>query len=300
MMNEKKIAKVWAKMMAGAMVFAFHILPCSLMAQATLAADTIALGDQTTLHIPVGTDSLPLLDLGKVEVVEQHIDTMSQVLISTVTCFEPGEHWLHIGPCDSLPLVVTDVEVDTTTAEIRDIAPIQRVPYTFWEVFRWVLLAWVLAAVAIVAWWLIERRKRHGSLFAHHEPVDTRTPEERALDGLEELRQSHLWQAGRVKEYHTRLTDLVRQFIEESTDIRATEMTSGETVEAVGSRGWMAEVGLLQTIFTTADLVKFAKSEPLPQEHEASMTAAVEFVRNLWEAVKPAETGDKETGGKEA
>ena len=30
------------------------------------------------------------------------------------------------------------------------------------------------------------------------------------------------------------------------------------------------------------------------------MTAAVEFVRNLWEAVKPAETGNKETGGKEA
>ncbi len=55
----------------------------------------------------------------------------------------------------------------------------------------------------------------------------------------------------------------------------------------------------LKGIFTTADLVKFAKSEPLPHEHEASLKAAVEFVNRLWEQVKPQETGDKETGDKE-
>lgn len=252
---------------------------------ATLEADTIALGDQTTLTIPLTGDTMPVIDLGgsTVQLLSQRIDTATHTLQSVVTCFEPGEHWLHLGDGDSLLLVVTDVEVDTTSAEIRDIAPVQRVPYTFWELFRWVLLAWGVAAVVIVAWWLVQRKKRHGSIFEHHEPVDTRTPEERALQGLETLRTSHVWQAGKVKEYYTELTDIVRRFIEEATGIHATDLTSGETVEEVDKLN-VSSTGL-RDIFTTADLVKFAKSEPLPGEHDASMSKAVEFVKAMWEKV---------------
>ena len=268
-------------------------------AQAVLGADTIALGDQTTLALPLSGGTAPAVDFGKVEVVGQQFDTATGLLQSTVTCFEPGDHWLHVGD-DSLLLVVLDVDVDTTTAEIRDIAPQERVPYTFWELFRWVLLAWAVAAVAIVVWWLVDRKKRHGSIFVHQEPVDTRNPYERASEALETLRESRLWQAGKVKEYHTELTDIVRRFIEETTDIRATEMTSEECVNALMCKCASADATtLLHSLFTTADLVKFAKSEPLPHEHEASLKAAVEFVNRLWEQVKPQETGDKETGDKE-
>ena len=278
-------------------------------AQAVLGADTIALGDQTTLALPLSGGTAPAVDFGKVEVVGQQFDTATGLLQSTVTCFEPGDHWLHVGD-DSLLLVVLDVDVDTTTAEIRDIAPQERVPYTFWELFRWVLLAWAVAAVAIVVWWLVDRKKRHGSIFVHQEPVDTRNPYERASEALETLRESRLWQAGKVKEYHTELTDIVRRFIEETTDSRASEMTSEECVNALMCKCVSTDatntqafkqsgIQALKGIFTTADLVKFAKSEPLPHEHEASLKAAVEFVNRLWEQVKPQETGDKETGDKE-
>lgn len=261
-----------------------------VQAQALLADDTIALGDQTTVRLPVEATLQPPKE---VLVLGQTYDSVSATLQAVVTSFEPGEHWLHVGD-DSLLLVVTDVEVDTASAEIRDIAPIQRVPYTFWELFRWVLLAWAVAAVAIVVWWLVDRRKRRGSLFVHHEPVDTRTPEERALDELEALRRRQLWQAGKGKEYHTELTDTVRRYIEEATGIRATEMTSEETVEEVESLKLNIESSLLRAIFTTADLVKFAKSEPLPHEHEASMTQATEFVRQLWQQVKPEPANGEE------
>lgn len=258
--------------------------------QAVLEADTIALGDQTTLSVPLTADSMPALGFPpQVVVLGQKIDTATHTLQSLVTSFEPGEHYIHLSDCDSLPLVVTDVEVDTSTAEIRDIAPIQKVPYSFWEIFRWVLLAWAVAAIGIVVWWLIDRKKRHGSIFVHHEPVDTRTPEERASQSLDELRGQKLWQNGKVKEYHTELTDIVRRFIEEATSIRATDMTSDETIEALEDEKWREESGLLRSIFTTADLVKFAKGEPLPQEHEASMDNAGEFVRRLWQCVKPQE-----------
>lgn len=262
--------------------------------EAWLEADTIALGDQTVLSIPLGGDTMPAIDLGgsTVLVLGQRVDTATRTLQSVVTSFDPGEHWLRLGGDDSLLLVVTDVDVDTASAEIRDIAPIQRVPYTLWEILRWVLLAWAVAAVAIVVWWLIVRKKRHGSLFVHHEPEDTRTPEERALQSLETLRTSRMWQAGKVKEYYTELTDIVRRFIEEATDIRATDMTSDECVNALTTAGLSADtakprvvmqsdIQALRDIFTTADLVKFAKSEPMPNEHDASMNKAVEFVGSV-------------------
>ena len=264
--------------------------------QASLGADTIVLGDQTVLAVPVA-DSFPQLQLPpQVVVLEQTVDTATRSLLSTVTSFEPGEYVLRTAPDDSLLLVVTDVEVDTTTAEIRDIAPIQRIPYSFWEIFRWVLLALGIAAVAFVVWWVLTHRQKLQQVLGNAEPVDTRTPEERALQALEALRNSHLWQNGKVKEYHTELTDIVRRFIELSTGMPATEMTSDETVEEVKSEKWKEESELLRGIFTTADLVKFAKSEPLPHEHEASMSRSVEFVKALWQQVKPEE----EPAGEEA
>jgi hypothetical protein len=89
----------------------------------------------------------------------------------------------------------------------------------------------------------------------------------------------------------------VRTFIEEATGIRATEMTSDETVEEIENLKLKIETSLLKEIFTTADLVKFAKSEPLPHEHDRSMSEAVQFVKELWQQVKPA---DERKEGKDA
>ncbi len=261
----------------------FAVMTGRVQAQATLADDTIVLGDQTVV-----SGHFDRLDGDGIELLRQTVDSVSGEQQAVITSFEPGLHWLHVSVDDSLSLVVTDVEVDTATAEIRDLAPIARVPYTFWEIFRWVLLAWAVAAVGVVVWWLVERKRRHGSIFVHHEPVDTRNPYERASEALEALREGRLWQAGKVKEYHTALTDIVRRFIEEAAGIRATDMTSDETVEAVEGR-WPEVSGQLRDIFTTADLVKFAKSEPLPHEHEASMAKAVKVVVRIWERVKPQE-----------
>ena len=272
-------------------------------AVARLSADTILLGDQTTLsiqraHTYPSTDQL---SQNGIVALSQQFDTAKHTQLTTLTSFEPGVHFIKLSPDDSLQLTVLDVDVDTTTAEIRDIAPIEKVPYTFWEIFRWVLLGLAIVALALGGWWLWKKWKsgKVSDWFANT-PVDTRTPEERALDNLEELRQRQLWQAGKVKEYHTELTDAVRTFIEEATGIHATEMTSDETVEEIENLKLKIETSLLKEIFTTADLVKFAKSEPLPHEHDRSMSEAVQFVKELWQQVKPAETPAEGKEGEDA
>ena len=270
------------------------LLPATLRGQAvaTLSADTILLGDQTTLTVRHARNypSTDMLTRGGIVALGQQFDTAANTQTTVLTSFEPGERYVRLGPDDSLRLVVLDVEVDTSAnAEIRDIADIERVPYTFWEVFRWVLLALAVLAVGFLAWWLYTHRRKIQEVLGTAEPVDTRTPEQRALDTLEALRNQKLWQGGKVKEYHTELTDAVRRFIEESTSIRATDMTSDETVEEIENLKLRIETSLLEDIFRTADLVKFAKSEPLPHEHDRSMANAVEFVKQMWQQVKPQE-----------
>lgn len=259
---------------------------------AKLSADTIALGDQTTLSIQraLTYPSTEQLSQNGIVALSQNYDSTQHTLYTTLTSFEPGTHYVRLSEDDSLMLTVLDVDVDTTTAEIRDIAPIEKVPYTFWEIFRWILLGLGILALAFGGWWFWKKWKSGKvSEWLSNEPVDTRTPEERALDNLEALRQKQLWQSGRVKEYHTELTDTVRTFIEEATGIRATDMTSDETIEEMENGKWTVDNSLLRDIFTTADLVKFAKSEPLPHEHDRSMSEATEFVKSLWEQVKPKE-----------
>ena len=265
-----------------------------VMAQAvaTLESDTIALGDQTTLTIrgALNYPSTDALSQNGIVALRQEFDTATRTQTTVITSFEPGDHYIKLGTDDSLLVVITDVEIDSATAELRDIAPIERVPYTFWEIFRWVLLALGVGALAFGIWWLLTHRKEVHEALTKSEPVDTRTPEDRALQTLEKLRQERLWQSGRVKEYHTRLTDTVRQFIEESIGIRATEMTSDECVNALMCKSVSADATtLLRSIFGIADMVKFAKSEPSAHEHERAMDEAVRFVQEMWQQVKPTE-----------
>ena len=98
-----------------------------------LDSTTIMLGDQTVLAVEK-THLYPSLDdltNNDIVAVRQWMDTADGTLYTALTSFEEGEHWLHIGD-DSVMLTVNDMPgVDTTSAEIRDIANIMSQPYTF-------------------------------------------------------------------------------------------------------------------------------------------------------------------------
>ena len=265
------------------LVFSFYLLvfACASAQESGWRLDTnvIALGDQTTLRVPptagaVGGEGIV--------VVGQSYDTATGVLNTVITSFEPGEHWLKVGE-DSVLLTVGDVEgVDTASVEIKDITPILRQPYTFWEVFRWVLLVLVLAGLAWLGVFLWRRAKERKPLFVAP-PAPPVPPDVLALEALEALRMKKLWQQGRLKEYHTELTDIVRRYLEEAHGINSAEMTTGQTLDAFSASQVCTDetYRLLRQMLETADMVKFAKSEPPAYEHDRSMEAAVELVKRL-------------------
>lgn len=263
----------------------------------------ITIGDQVDMVISASASKLagyifPSADQWgstNIIVVGQRFDTLSSdkgVTVNqhtTLTAFDEGVYstgsmMLQLGSqsmaVDSLMLTVNDVAgVDTTKAEIKDIAGIMKEPYTFWEIFRWVLLAIVVAAIVWAVIFIRKKIKKSEPIIVRPQAPPVPAPQQ-ALNQLESLRTKGLWQSGKVKEYHTELTDIVREYLRGQYGIDSAEMTTDQTLDAYrDSKAYDSESeSLLRRILRTADMVKFAKAEPQPHEHDLSMKEAVEFV----------------------
>lgn len=177
--------------------------------------------------------------------------------------------------------VIQPFEIDTTNA-ITDIKPIAKAPIWVWGIVRWILLGLgILALIAgiyyLMRW--IERNRK-----PEEEPINPellRPAEEVALEKLDAIKAEKKWQDGKVKEYQTELTDVIREYIGRRFDVRSSEKTSDETLKAM--KPLLSEqkdlFERLRKMLTLADLVKFAKWTTTPDENEKSLTTAYEFVK---------------------
>lgn len=110
-------------------------------------------------------------------------------------------------------------------------------------------------------------------------------PYEEAIEALTALKAASLWQNGQEKEYYTRLTDILRHYIDRRFGVNAMEMTTSQILAlltAIEAKGAKEE---LKNILDVADFVKFAKMKPLADENEQSCRLATEFL----EKTKPVE-----------
>ena len=110
-------------------------------------------------------------------------------------------------------------------------------------------------------------------------------PYEEAIEALTALKAASLWQNGQEKEYYTRLTDILRHYIDRRFGVNAMEMTTSQILAlltAIEAKGAKEE---LKKILDVADFVKFAKMKPLADENEQSYRLATEFL----EKTKPVE-----------
>ena len=123
-----------------------------------------------------------------------------------------------------------------------------------------------------------------------------------ALQELDKLKTEQLWQQDKVKDYYTRLTDIVRVYIEDRFSVPAMEQTTFEILSEFKRNGSQLDTKTyneLQEILEVADFVKFAKLTPLPDVNQNMMTFAYLFVNETTPAevivpVPPVETKGKE------
>jgi hypothetical protein len=174
--------------------------------------------------------------------------------------------------------------VDTTKA-FYDIKPLLTAPMTWREILTYA--AWILGALLVAGGivWLIrylvkKYRKKRAEVVAAPPPKPKIPPYVTALEGLETLRLKKLWQADRVKDYYSELTDIVREYIEAQFDVQAVEMTTDEILFGLKPLGINAQaMNKLAGTLQTADLVKFAKANPQALENDTALTYSVDFVQ---------------------
>lgn len=293
----------------GILAFQPSVIAQEITAKAGMDTSTILLGQQVTLKIevsipknkslswPVFADSVaPGVEIVSTSAVDTAESSdprrlnLSQKI--RITSFDTGFHTipsipfyengkrdsLHIlAMTNQLFLTVNTVPVDTTKA-IKDIKGVMSVPLTFWEVFRWVLLGLAVALLCFLVWYYIYRRRKNKPVFVMPSRPEA-PPHIQALEDLEKLRQAKLWQNGKVKEYHTQLTDILRIYIEKRFNIQAMEMTTDDIMETMKSvLPGTESLHLLREILQLADLVKFAKEQPLPMQHDVSLNHSIAFV----------------------
>lgn len=181
---------------------------------------------------------------------------------------------------EPLFLNVHSVHVDTTLA-IKPIKGPIKIPISFREMLPWIIGGVLVMALVYFIIYYLRKRKKAEPLF-RLKPRITLLPHETALMELEKLRIKKLWQSGKIKEYHTELTEIIRKYIEERFGIMAMEMTSEEIMESLKDNIEISKGALdkLLQILLLADLVKFAKVQPVPSEHELSLENAITFVKD--------------------
>jgi len=299
------------------------VLAQQVKVSASLERDSIWLGDQIKMILvaeyPIGTTlSFPQLkdSLGNgVEVLSRSArdsskigDGMLQMRQSyLITAFDSGPHPIapflfaihtKITPdslrSNSLRLFVKVPPVDLKKG-FADIKKPYGAPITFKEIAPWILGIILIASIVFLILYAINRKRKNIPLFAL--PVKPKLPPHVvALSELNKLKEEQLWQHDKVKDYYTRLTDIIRVYLEERYQVPAMEQTTQEILSEFKGENSQIKGKLftgLQKTLDTSDLVKFAKYTPLADENHIVLVHAYTLVEET--KTEPVEIAKKQT-----
>lgn len=191
---------------------------------------------------------------------------------------------------NKLVLKVLPVPVDTLKS-IHDYAPISNPDTKLWDYlpdfiadYWWIfIIAMFIIAGCVIIYMLFIRKDRKITLLPQKKPIP---PYELALQQLSRLKDEKLCERGQEKEYYTRLTEILRVYLDRRFGINAMEMTSSQIISTLHKRPETKESNRhMRQILEIADFVKFAKVRPLPDDNVRSFSLAMQFV----EETKPEE-----------
>ncbi|MGH2643910.1 MAG: hypothetical protein ACRDE2_08180 [Chitinophagaceae bacterium] len=189
---------------------------------------------------------------------------------------------------DSMFITVNTVAVDTTKP-FKPIKQIIGVPFNILAYWPFILGGLIILAILI---WLIFFRKKK-TVEKPQVNIPQEPPYEQAIKNLHSLEEEKLWQHNEVKLYYTKLTDILRLYIQRRFGVNAMEQTSDELLQKIKPVTKLnQQKNNLQYILQTADLAKFAKLQPQQEEHENSMRKAYEIVE--WTKPKEEQSNGEE------
>ena len=270
------------------LIFFFCLMRGQTAPELNVAVDTtkMRIGEQINYTLQIKADSTAKVIFPEqalfapFEILEESpIDTLraqSQFLFTkkyALIQFDSGAYWLppqkvsvdgFAKISDSLLIQVATVPVDTLKQKLFDIKPIVQVEQNFDALTQSLIfgLLVVLIIIGLIYSFFFAKKRREQSR-------KKLPPFERAIEELKALESFTPSEQEEYKNYYSRLTDVVRRYLEEEAKITALESTTDELLlklEALKKSGKLElereTIKNLKSVLQTADLVKFALSTP--------------------------------------
>ena len=179
-----------------------------------------------------------------------------------------------------LALKVLTVPVDTVHPnQFYPAKGVQDNPFEWseWSFAFWLSLLMIIICGAMI--YLRNRLKKNKPIIARIRIVKRVPAHEKALREINDIKHHHTSASQETqKEYYTQLTNTLRAYIVSRFGFNAMEMTSGEIIEHLRASGDQKMIDELRMLFSTADLVKFAKYEIPMNENDANLVNAINFI----------------------
>ncbi|MGE5393222.1 MAG: hypothetical protein ACM3P1_00685 [Candidatus Saccharibacteria bacterium] len=277
--------------------------PADMEIMFPVVPDTLDKHIEVVKKLPL--DTLKLKDKDRVKLTQSYL----------ISSFDSGRHVIppftfimkHNNLKDSvsteaLNLEVLTMKLDTTKGPV-DIKTPYGAPVTLTEVTPYILGTMLIGAILFFIFYYVKWKKKKVPMF-----VKPEKPKESAhviaLRELDRIKNQKLWQQEKIKQYYSEVADTIRNYIQDRFDIPAMEQTSAETITVFKDRKDLINndcLNEIQHILSLADLVKFAKYTPLPDDNNLTLMNAYFFVNQTKkeDPVKAAEKPSMEIRGEE-
>jgi len=274
---------------------------------AMLDTNTILIGDQIKLNIsvelnlneeynwPEFTDSVykKLEIISKSDLKEDTTEEskiISQQII--LTCFDSGSYYLppiifnKNKRTEGLILNVNTIAINDSSS-MMDITPTKigtKDDYTPEEIEEkekekkrkfWTRIAWIIGILILLflIYFLIKKYRKGGTKIRIVVP-----PHITALNKLQNLKKQKLWQKGELKEYYSKISLILRQYIEMRFNFPALELPTSDIIKNLRKLD-SDLLSKLEFVLRKADNIKYAKGLSLEGENKESMEKSKEFIQ---------------------
>jgi hypothetical protein len=307
------------------LVLAFTLLPVhaqQVSVKATIDSTTMLIGQQSLMHLQIsgpaslkytfpvftgdtlvkGVEILSRGPLDTVSIINGQIELKTDYL---VTSFDSGLYYIPpvkiLAGTDTVEsnymgLKIMTYDVDTAKVKIFDIKGVEKPPFVWSDYLVEILVFLLVYCLILLVIWIILRKKYRVERGEEVSNIPLLPPHVVAIMELDRMRSEKIWKVGKKKEYYIELSDVLRKYIERRFQINALEMTTEEILELFKKdKNAQSVYQNLRQILQLADLVKFAKIEPLESENELSIMNSYLFVNQTkMEEVKPIEEQKEE------
>ena len=263
--------------------------------QATLDTNAILIGQQikfslkcsdlnSEINWPILTDSIlngiEIIKFSKIDTIYNKDTSITYYQEFIITAWDSGAYY--IPPIklnnnlvsEGFLLNVFSIDIKESDS-LKDIKEQIEAKFSLLDYWIWIL---VLLIVLLVIYLFNKFFNKSNQTATTKKVVIKIAPNIIATNALDKLEKKKLWQEGKIKEYYSEISEILRTYIDSRFNIIALELTTEEIINKISKNISSESTKELRTLLIRSDLAKFAKSKPIDVENNESMLLAKKLV----------------------